>query len=348
MAARLLLNLATLPLSLLSAHAPPTPMEPMPMPDVPTALTILPPLVELSTLTRLFAIAWKTFMEMLEPLHALLAIMAVPLLLRHPPLPLSLLSAHAPPTPTEMVPPAQTALITLQDLLGVLVPVSLPKLLACVRPTSTVMPEPAHALLVLTTAALLHKHALPLSKKIACVQKTPTELTLSPHAPLALLILGHLLDLLPLRIAVARLTFMEMLKQPPPHALLALIVVFLVLKLQQLPLPQLTASARRTLMVLTLPPHVLLARTEVLQPPLEKPQWRTAPARLTTSAARQHARLARITVPTLVAPLPLLIVHAQPAHMQPMERMPPADAPLVLLTVPTLEVKPLVPVACAK
>jgi hypothetical protein len=58
MAARLLLNLAQLPLSLLSAHAPPTPMEPMPMPDVPTALTILPPLVELSTLTRLFAIAW--------------------------------------------------------------------------------------------------------------------------------------------------------------------------------------------------------------------------------------------------------------------------------------------------
>jgi len=67
-------------------------------------------------------------------------------------LPLSLLSAYAPSTPTEMAPPAQTALLTLRHLVVVLVPVpqSLPKLLACVRPTSTVMPEPAHALLALT------------------------------------------------------------------------------------------------------------------------------------------------------------------------------------------------------
>jgi len=216
------------------------------MPDVPTALTILPPLVELSPLTRLFAIAWLTFMEMLKPLHALLAIMAVPLVLRHPPLPLSLLSACAQSTPTVMVPPAQTALITLQDLLVVLalVPVSLPKLLACVRPTSTVMPEPAHALLVLTTAALLHKHALPLSQLTACAQKTPTELTLSAHVPLALLILGHLLDLLPVRIAIARLTFMEMLK--PLHALLAIMAAKLMLSHPPLPLSLLSACAQPT------------------------------------------------------------------------------------------------------
>ena len=97
----LLLSHQQLPLSLLSAHAPPTPTEPMPVSDAPLALTILSPLVELSPLPRLLAIAWLTFMEMLKPVHALLAIMAVPLLLRHPPLPLSLLSAHAQSTRTQ-------------------------------------------------------------------------------------------------------------------------------------------------------------------------------------------------------------------------------------------------------
>ena len=205
MAARLLLKIATLPLSLLSAHAQRTPMEPMPMPDVPTALTILSPLVELSPLPRLFAAAWLTFMEMLKPLHALLAIMAVPLMLKVlPQLPLSLLSAYAQRTPTEMVPPAQTALRTLQDLLVVLalVPVSLPKLLACVRPTSTVMPEPAHALLVLPAGASLPKHALPLPLICAYALRThmvssppdPTEQRPHAHVPLAVLILTLLLD----------------------------------------------------------------------------------------------------------------------------------------------------------
>ena len=108
-------------------------------------------------------------MEMLKPVHALLAIMAVPLMLRHPPLPLSLLSAHAPPTPTEMVPPAQTALITLQDPLVVLVVLeSLPKLLAIARPTSMEMPELLPVQLVLPVILLLLKRMpLPLSLETA-------------------------------------------------------------------------------------------------------------------------------------------------------------------------------------
>ena len=150
--ARLLLSHHQLLLSLLSAHAQRTPTEPIPVQDVPIAPKILPLLVELLPLHRLFASARLTFTEMLKPLRALLAIMEVPSMFSHPQLPLSLLSAYAPSTPTEMAPPAQTALITLRHLVVVLVPVpqSLPKLLACVRPTSTVMPEPAHALLALT------------------------------------------------------------------------------------------------------------------------------------------------------------------------------------------------------
>ena len=125
----LLLSHQQLPLSLLSAHAPPTPTEPMPVSDAPLALTILSPLVELSPLPRLLAIAWLTSMEMLKPVHALLAIMAVPLLLRHPPLPLSLLSAHAPPTPMEPMPmPDVPTALTILLLLFMITLVKLPTL----------------------------------------------------------------------------------------------------------------------------------------------------------------------------------------------------------------------------
>jgi len=153
------------------------------------ALTILSLLVELLTPSKLFAVARLTFMEMLKPVqkpaHALLAIMAVPLMLKVlPQLPLSLLSAYAAPTPTEMVPHAQTALLTLQHLLVVLVvlvPVSLNQIAACVRPTITVMPEPppAHALLVLSTGASLPKHALPLL--LICAYALRTHMASSLH-----------------------------------------------------------------------------------------------------------------------------------------------------------------------
>jgi hypothetical protein len=93
----------------------------MPVLDAPIALTILPLLVELLPLPRLFAIARPTSMEMPKPLHALLAIMVVPFLSNHQQLPLSLLNAHAQSTPTEMVPCAQNALITLRQLVVVLV-----------------------------------------------------------------------------------------------------------------------------------------------------------------------------------------------------------------------------------
>ena len=185
------------------------------------ALTILSLLVELLTPSKLFVVARLTFMEMLKPAqkpaHALLAIMAVPLLLKVlPQLPLSLLSAHAPPTPTEMVPHAQTALLTLQDLLVVLVlvPVSLPKLLACVRPTSTVMPEPAHALLVLSAGASLPKHALPLL--LICAYALRTHMVSSRphqlprvHVLLAPLVLSLLLDPRTSRLAHAQPANME-------------------------------------------------------------------------------------------------------------------------------------------
>jgi len=90
-------------------------------------------------------------MEMLELAHALLVITVAPLLLKLLMLPPSLLTAHAPKTPTEMVPHAQIAQITLRQMVVALalVIMSLHKLLAYVRPTSTAMPELAHALLVL-------------------------------------------------------------------------------------------------------------------------------------------------------------------------------------------------------
>jgi hypothetical protein len=86
-----------------------------------------------------------------EKALALLVITVVPLMLRVLMMPPSLLTAHAPPTPTEMVPHAKNAQITLRQMVVALALVikSLHKLLAYVRPTSTAMPKLAHALLVL-------------------------------------------------------------------------------------------------------------------------------------------------------------------------------------------------------
>ena len=85
------------------------------------------------------------------------------------------------------------------------------------------MPEPAHALLVLMTAALLLKHALPLSLPIAYAQKTLTEPIPLLHAPLALPILGHLLDLKTELLADARLTILDVPTRV--HALFVLTMV---------------------------------------------------------------------------------------------------------------------------
>ena len=58
-------------------------------------------------------------------------------------------------------------------------------------------------------------------------------------------------------------------------------------------------------------------------------------------AHAQHVRMvARSRLSLMQMTLPPLIVHVQPTRMQPMERMPPEDAPLVLITVSTL-VEPL-------
>jgi hypothetical protein len=106
---------------------------------------------------------------------ALLVITVAPLLLKLLTLPPSLLNAHAPKTPTEMVPNALTVQITLRQLVVALVIVSLHKLLACVRPTSTAMPELAHAQFALMARALLPKRALGLHLRTAYALKTPME-----------------------------------------------------------------------------------------------------------------------------------------------------------------------------
>ena len=110
--AKLLLLLASAP----KAHGPH--LEAMTILHALIALLVLLPM-ELESLPLLIATARLAFMELAAPLlaRALHVIMKVPLLLRHPPLPLSLLIANAKPTPTEqqwtMVPHAQIALLAL-------------------------------------------------------------------------------------------------------------------------------------------------------------------------------------------------------------------------------------------
>jgi hypothetical protein len=165
---------------------------------------------------------------------------------------------------------ALLALLILPHLLELL---ALPKLLATARLTIMEMPKPAltlppllqcfDALRVLTTVSSLLKHQqLPLPLLIAPALPTstvPIPSVLLPLALNALPILPHLLmcSPLPKLLAAAMLTFMEMLNPVlqqllaagmllQPTAVLALSVVPLLLKQQQLPLPLLIAPALPT------------------------------------------------------------------------------------------------------
>jgi hypothetical protein len=142
---------------------------------------------------------------------------------------------------------------------------------------------------------------------------------------------------------------MEMPK--PTHALLALMVGSLLLKIQQLPLSMPIAIAQTTPMEprAELLAHALLAHLEVpllLDPILS---WVPALVRQTTTSARQRARLAPIVVPVpLVEPKPLLIADAPPTPMQLIQRVPSVDARIALIMVSMLvEPLPLL-LACAR
>jgi hypothetical protein len=94
-------------------------MEPIQPAGAHSALLILA--VLLDPLQKLIAIAKLTFMEMPKladiASRARLALMVVPLLLKHQMIPLSLRIAHAQPTPMETVAHAQLALLILSHLL---------------------------------------------------------------------------------------------------------------------------------------------------------------------------------------------------------------------------------------
>ena len=127
-------------------------------------LVLLP--VQLERLISLLACARLTGMEMLKlPLiSALHVISVVPVLLKADQPPQYLLLACAQRTPTEMVPRATSALLTLLRLL-LLIQMALPRLprlLAIASLTFTEMPEPTHALLApMAVYLLLRRHQLP-------------------------------------------------------------------------------------------------------------------------------------------------------------------------------------------
>jgi len=146
-------------------------------------------------------------------LHALLVILAVPLLLAR----LPTLLACVKPTPTEL-------LATLHALHAlVILPLLLAKPLlplAIARLTFTVLPKPllAHALLAITQVPLMLSHPqLPLPLLPASALSAPTELTPVLDVPLALMVrLPPLMVRLSLLIATSVLsTISEMVPYAP-------------------------------------------------------------------------------------------------------------------------------------
>jgi len=176
------LNPQPLPLLLLIVSAQKTRMELIPIPPAPLALLILLDLEETHSL--LLANVTRTITE--TPVRhwalALLAIMAVPLLLKPQPMAQQRANVHVLPTHTEMVPHAQTALL----VLGHLPLVQLARPLSWVFATArlTIMEVLLQlAQFVLTVVPLLSKlqhHQLPLLLLIA--HALPTLMETVPHA----------------------------------------------------------------------------------------------------------------------------------------------------------------------
>jgi hypothetical protein len=243
-----------LPLSIPIANAQPTLGEPMALHALLAVarLVLVPQMLDPSF--KLLAHAQLTIMEMPAPVLALLAQIAVPLLLETQML-LLLACALSANGPQLEQPPTVLALIALLVLLTqLLAPLSLP--IATARLTFMEMAEPllVHALLVLTAPLMLKQQQLSLPLLIADAKQTLTEQqwTTVPHAHFALLQIYALLLVLTKLHAVALLIHTGTLA----HALLAL---SLLLGPLLDPLPLLLAFAPLTTSELELEPHALFA-----------------------------------------------------------------------------------------
>jgi hypothetical protein len=199
---------------------------------------------------KLLAFARKITSELETELHAVCAPTVEPLLSKRQShlLPRRTLTALARQTRMEMVPHALIALVVLMHLLG-----PLPLLLAFARPISTELETELHAISALAVEPLLSKRQsqlLPLRTLTALAWQT--SMGMVPHALIALLVLMHLLDPLPLLLAFARPTTSEL--ETELHAPFAPTVEPLLSKQQSqlLPLRTLTVLARRTHMEPTL------------------------------------------------------------------------------------------------
>jgi hypothetical protein len=205
----------------------------------------------LDPLPLLLAFARPTSMELETEQNALLAPKVRPLLCKRQSqiLPLRTLTAHAQPTPTGTAAVhAQIALLVLMHLLD-----PLPLLLVFARKITSELETELHAVSALAVEPLLSKRQsqlLPLRTLTALAWQT--SMGMVPHALIALLVLMHLLDPLPLLLAFARPTTSEL--ETELHAPFAPTVEPLLSKQQSqlLPLRTLTVLARRTHMEPTL------------------------------------------------------------------------------------------------
>jgi hypothetical protein len=210
----------------------------------------------------------------LRATNAKLVLMVVTSLLKqmHP---LSLLIAHAQPTPMERRAVSLTrallvvvGLVKVPQLLGLL-----PKPLAHAQLTIMEMPAPAPMVVLLARMAvpLLLGTRIPMHLACALLTHIPhLEAMTILHALIALLVLLPMeLESLPLLIATARLAFMELAAPLLARALHVIMKVPLLLRHPPLPLSQQIAHVRRTFMELLLEQRKLLrAKHAQVVPPM--------------------------------------------------------------------------------
>lgn len=310
------------PLSLLSAHAQPTPMERRAV-TLTRALLVVVGLVKvpqmLGLLPKLLAHAQLTIMEMPAPVIVLLARMAAPPLLLGTRIPLHLacaLSTHG----LHLEPMTMTyALLALLVLLPMVME-SLPSLIATARLTFMELAAPLEAPalhvimevpLLLSQPELLAQSPLPLSRADAKPTPTQQQRTMVPHAQIALLALL----LVPTKLhAVAKLVSTG--KLPPVNAKVALLVLRHLLD----PLHRLLACARRTTLEMPNLARALFVLVLLLVPLLAK-QMQKLPLLLANALPASmemvpHVHLARMVLLQLLDQAPSLIATARLTFME--------------------------------